>query len=63
MSSLVDSVFHSLDDAVLPSANWVLILSDLRGEIRIYWHSITQRIQSVTDQQKMKNRMGIKALL
>ena len=33
ISGLVDSVLHSLDDAVLPSANWVLGLIDLKGEI------------------------------
>ena len=33
ISGLVESVLHSLDDAVLPSANWVLGLIDLKGEI------------------------------
>ena len=33
ISGLVDSVLHSLDDAVSPSANWVLGLIDLKGEI------------------------------
>ena len=33
ISGLVDSVLHSLDDAVSPSANWVLCLIDLKGEI------------------------------
>ena len=32
-SGLVESVLHSLDDAVLPSANWVLGLIDLKGEV------------------------------
>ena len=33
ISGLVEYVLHSLDDAVLPSANWVLGLIDLKGEI------------------------------
>ena len=32
ISSLVDATLISLDDAILPSANWVLQLQDAREE-------------------------------
>ena len=32
ISSLVDATLNSLDDAILPSANWVLQLQDAREE-------------------------------
>ena len=34
ISSLVDATFNSLDDAILPSANWVLQLQDAREELK-----------------------------
>lgn len=33
ISSLVDATLHTLDDAVLPSANWVLELLDEREHL------------------------------
>ena len=33
ISGLVDAVLHSLDDAVLPTANWVLGLLDFREDV------------------------------
>ena len=33
LSSLVDATIHTLDDALLPTANWVLKLLDVREEI------------------------------
>ena len=32
ISSLVDATLNSLDDAILPSVNWVLQLQDVREE-------------------------------
>ena len=34
-SSLVDATINSLDDAILPSANWVLQLQDAREELKV----------------------------
>ncbi len=34
ISSLVDATLNSLDDAILPSANWVLQLQDAREELK-----------------------------
>ena len=34
ISSLVDATLNSLDDAILPSANWVLQLQDVREELK-----------------------------
>ena len=34
ISSLVDATLNSLDDAVLPSENWVLPLQDARKELK-----------------------------
>ena len=34
ISSLVDATLNSLDDAILPSANWVLQLHDAREELK-----------------------------
>ena len=34
ISSLVDTTLNSLDDAILPSANWVLQLQDTREELK-----------------------------
>ena len=34
ISSLVDATLNSLDDAILPSANWVLQLQDAREEFK-----------------------------
>ena len=34
ISSLVDATLNSLDDAILPSANWVLQLQDARVELK-----------------------------
>ena len=34
ISSLVDATVNSLDDAILPSANWVLQLQDAREELK-----------------------------
>ena len=34
ISSLVDVTLNSLDDAILPSANWVLQLQDAREELK-----------------------------
>ena len=34
ISSLVDATFNSLDDAILPSANWVLQLQDAREKLK-----------------------------
>ena len=34
ISSLVDATFNSLDDAILPSVNWVLQLQDAREELK-----------------------------
>ena len=34
ISTLVDASLNSLDDAVLPSANWVLQLHDAREELK-----------------------------
>ena len=33
ISSLVDATLNSLDDAILPSENWVLQLQDAREEV------------------------------
>ena len=33
ISSLVDATLNSLDDAILPSASWVLQLQDAREEL------------------------------
>ena len=35
IASHVDATLHTLDDALLPSANWVLELTDTREEIEI----------------------------
>ena len=34
ISSLVDAMFNSLDDAILPSENWVLQLQDAKEELK-----------------------------
>ena len=34
ISSVVDATLNSLDDAILPSANWVLQLQDTREELK-----------------------------
>ena len=34
ISRLVDATLNSLDDAILPSANWVLQLQDVREELK-----------------------------
>ena len=34
ISSLVDATLNSVDDAILPSANWVLQLQDAREELK-----------------------------
>ena len=34
ISSLVAAILNSLDDAILPSANWVLQLQDAREELK-----------------------------
>ena len=34
ISSQVDATLNSLDDAILPSANWVLHLQDARKELK-----------------------------
>ena len=34
ISSLKDATLNSLDDAILPSANWVLQLQDAREELK-----------------------------
>ena len=34
ISSLEDDILNSLDDAILPSANWVLQLQDAREELK-----------------------------
>ena len=34
ISSQVDATLNSLDDAILPSANWVLQLQDVREELK-----------------------------
>ena len=34
ISSLVDATLNSLDDAILPSSNWVLQLQDAREELK-----------------------------
>ena len=34
ISSLVNATLNSLDDATLPSANWVLQLQDAREELK-----------------------------
>ena len=34
ISSLVDATLNSLDEAILPSANWVLQLQDAREELK-----------------------------
>ena len=34
ISSLVDATLNSLDDAILPSANWVLQPQDAREELK-----------------------------
>ena len=34
ISSLVDATLNSLDDAILPSANWILQLQDAREELK-----------------------------
>ena len=34
ISSLVDATLNSLDDAILPSANWVLQLQNAREELK-----------------------------
>ena len=33
ISSLVDAALHTLDDVLLPAANWMLALYDAKGEI------------------------------
>ena len=38
ISSLVDATLNSLDDAILPSANWVLQLQDAREESKVATH-------------------------
>ena len=35
ISSLVDATLNSLDDAILPLANWVLQLQDTREELKV----------------------------
>ena len=35
ISSLVDATLNSLDDAILPSANWVLQLQDAKEEFKV----------------------------
>ena len=34
ISSQVDAILNSLDDAILPTANWVLQLQDAREELK-----------------------------
>ena len=34
ISSLVDATLNTLDDAILPSANWILQLQDAREELK-----------------------------
>ena len=35
ISSIVDATLHTLDDALLPAANWVLELQDVKNEMEI----------------------------
>ena len=54
ISGLVDSTLLTLDDALLPAANWVLELLDASGElqattkIKIISEPITEKVLSPT---------------
>ena len=41
ISSLVDATLNSLNDAILPSANWVLQLQDAREELAVTGIEVT----------------------
>ena len=64
ISSLVDATLNSLDDAILPSENWVLQLQDAREQVLkslIYIHALFKKVWAslLSDSSKITYPAGL----